>query len=74
MYGSLGQETLYILSREWPYLSCTELVVKPFYLLLCSIITGDCIIMFVKEMVIKYVLTGKYAILRLITTSMICMF
>ena len=26
----LRQETLYILSREWPYLSCTERVAKPF--------------------------------------------
>ena len=51
----LRQETLYILSREWPYLSCTELVAKPFYLLLCSIIIFVCIIMFVKEMVIIYV-------------------
>ena len=51
------QDTLYILSREWPYLSCTELVAKPFYLLLCSIIILVCITMFVKEMVIKIVYT-----------------
>jgi len=36
-------------------LSCTELVAKPFYLLLCSTIILVCIIMFVKEMVIQYV-------------------
>jgi len=46
---------LYILSREWPYLSSTAFVAKPVYLLLCSIIIFVCIIMFVKEMVIKYV-------------------
>jgi len=55
MYGSKDKKTLYILSREWPYLSCTEIVASPFYLLLCSIIIFVCIIMFVKEMVIHYV-------------------
>jgi len=45
----------YTYFREWPYLSCTELVAKPFYLLLCSIIIFVCIILLVKEMVIQYV-------------------
>jgi len=49
------QETLYTLSREWLYLSFTELVAKTFYLLLCSIIKFVCILIFVTEMVIKYV-------------------
>jgi len=55
LVSSVAEQTIHtvLMYREWPYLSCTELVAKRFYLLLCAIIIFVCILMFVKEMVIK---------------------